>query len=159
MRLLSVFCAIWFALMGGFFFAFSTTVMPALHQVPPSEGLHAMQQINETVTNPGFAAGFWIAILLATAGLFAALIRRPRGWLWLLGGCLLYIVGAFMVTAVGNVPLNKALAPIALDGAGSAASWAHYEAHWGLLNYIRMFSALLAAFLTLMPLISTLNDN
>ncbi len=154
MRLLSVLCALWFALMAGFFFAFSTTTMPALAQVSPQSGLLAMQAINETVSNPGFAAGFWVAIVLAVIGLFAAILRRPAGWRYLMAGCLIYIVGAFMVTAVGNVPLNQALARVEPMLPSGLQAWAAYQRDWLALNHIRLFAAMMAGLVVLWPLVS-----
>lgn len=159
MRLLSVFCALWFALMAGFFFAFSTTAMPALAVISPQSGLLAMQAINETVSNPGFAAGFWTAIALAVIGLFAALLRRPAGWHWLLTGCLIYIVGAFMITAVGNVPLNQYLAAVDPNTPSGLQAWVAYQRDWLSLNHIRLFAAMLAALVVLWPLVRDRGQN
>ena len=46
------------ALMGGVFFAFSSFVMPALGNVPTSEGIRAMQRINIDVYHWSFMGAF-----------------------------------------------------------------------------------------------------
>lgn len=151
MRLLSLLCALWFALMSGFFFAFSSTVMPGLALMPDEPGMRAMQAINIAVANPLFAAGFWVALLLAVVSGGAALALRRPGWMFLLGGCLIYVAGAFLTTAGGNVPLNRALEVLSSDSPEGAAAWASYQPDWTFLNHIRMAAAFLAAAVVLVP--------
>jgi uncharacterized membrane protein len=62
----------------------------------------------------------------------------------MLAGSLLYLVGTFGVTVVGNVPLNDALAALDPADAGSASAWASYQARWMAWNHVRTFAALAA---------------
>ena len=77
MRFFFLLSAIWFALMGGFFFAFSAAVMPGLAVMPKDSGMLAMVSINDAVTNAYFAVGFWGALIFAVLGLIIAFVTRP----------------------------------------------------------------------------------
>ena len=70
LTLLILAAALGAATIGGVFFAFSTFVMRALGQLPPTQGVAAMQRINVVVLNPVF-----LGIFVGTAvlqGLVAA---------------------------------------------------------------------------------------
>lgn len=144
MRILSLICALSFALMAGFFFAFSAVVMVGLDRLPPAEAASAMQAINGAVANPLFALGFWGAAGLAAVTLPVALLSRATGWPWLLAAAGCFLAGAFAVTAFGNVPLNRELAAMA-DPETLRAAWPGYADAWDALNTLRMVAALAAA--------------
>ncbi len=56
------------ALVGGVFFAFSAFVMRALTDLPPAQGILAMQRVNVAVINPLFLGVFFgTALLLGIA--------------------------------------------------------------------------------------------
>ncbi len=106
------------ALIAGVFFAFSSFVMKALARVPSEEGIAAMQSI--------------------------------KGWSmpsssWLLAGALSYLIGTFLVTALGNVPLNDQLAAVSSADASAVAVWQHYLDRWTMLNTLRTAAAVAAA--------------
>ena len=151
MRMLSMICALWFALMAGFFFAFVAVVMAGLDRLPPVQAAVAMQAINAAVANPLFAIGFWGAAGLAAVALTVAFLRRAQGWSWLVAGAGCYLAGVFAVTALGNVPLNRELADMA-DAETLRAAWPGYADAWGALNALRMVAALVAAALALRAL-------
>jgi len=101
------------ALIGGIFFAFSNFIMKALGRVSAAEGISAMQSINVVVLNPLF-----LGVFTGTAGM-SLLAAGPavREWsepssVWYLAGALFYVFGTFLVTALGNVPLNDRLAAV-----------------------------------------------
>lgn len=126
------------ALIGGVFFAFSSFVMKALARVPSAEGIAAMQSINVAVLNPSFLGAFMgtAAISLLIAGLALAGWGMPPAP-WFLAGALLYLVGTFLVTGLGNVPLNNELAAVSAADSAAIPVWEHYLKRWTLLNTIR----------------------
>jgi uncharacterized membrane protein len=67
------------------------------------------------------------------------------GSAYLLAGSLLYIVGAFLVTMVFNVPRNNALAAVDPASAEGARLWAGYVTRWTAWNHVRTAAALAAA--------------
>lgn len=142
---LKLFAALGCGLIAGVFFAFSTFVMSALARLEPAQGIAAMQSINITVINPWFMTAF---LGTAAACLFLAISSllkwQQPGAAYLLLGSLLYLVGTFGVTMIGNVPLNEALAKVNPD-TGGANFWVSYLRDWTMWNYVRTVTALAVA--------------
>ena len=153
MRFIILPCTLWFGLMAGFFFSYSATVMPGLELLAPSRGMGAMQSINAAVANPFFASGFWVALGLAIVGLGYAVIKREDGWEYLFAGCALYILGSFVVTGAGNVPMNRALEVLPPTGEANLLEWSIYLRDWTSLNHVRMGASFFAAAIVLAPLL------
>lgn len=136
------------ATIGGVFFAFSTFIMAALQRIPSAAGMQAMQSINRVVLNPAFLGVFiGTAILSLALLLMTALADSGSGLThWHFVGALHYIAGTFMVTGLGNVPLNNRLAAASADEESGHAVWKIYLVRWTLLNHVRTAAALIAAF-------------
>jgi uncharacterized membrane protein len=138
--------AIGCALIAGVFFAFSTFVMNALSRLPPVQGIAAMQSINITAINPLF-----MIALFGTAATCLVLIVSTLSKLsqpdavYLLLGSLLYLVGTILVTMLGNVPLNNALAIVDPNSTEGATLWAKYLTDWTFWNHVRTLAALAAS--------------
>jgi len=64
-----------------------------------------------------------------------------------------YVFGTFLVTGLGNVPLNNQLASISVADARAARIWEHYLDRWTRLNTIRTGSAAAATLLFTLGLI------
>ncbi|MBD5782041.1 DUF1772 domain-containing protein [Pelagicoccus sp. NFK12] len=139
------------ALVGGIFFAFSSFVMKALGRIPDPAGMHAMQSINIVVLNPLFLGLFCgtalLSVILVVNGI--ATTTSP----WLIAGGLSYFLGTFLVTALGNVPLNNRLATASPSDPAGHATWQSYLPRWTFLNHLRTAAAILAAFCVLMGLL------
>lgn len=138
-----IFALIGSALIGGIFFAFSNFIMKALARLSSSEGMAAMQSINVVVLNPLFLGLFMGTAIASLIVLIIAII----GWgtasaSYFLIGSLLYIVGTFLVTGMGNVPLNNQLASIAATDPVASDTWQHYLERWTQLNTLRTVSAI-----------------
>ena len=134
------------ALMAGVFFAFSAFVLRGLALLPPERGIAAMQSVNAAALTPLFLAAFvGTAVLCALSGGASALLAggQPQRWLPV-AGALLYLLGTFLVTAAGNVPLNNALASLDPDRPDSAAEWSRYRALWSAWNHVRTVTSLAA---------------
>jgi uncharacterized membrane protein len=63
---------------------------------------------------------------------------------YFLAGALLYVIGTFLVTGLGNVPMNNELAAVSATDAAAVAVWEHYLERWTLLNAIRTIAAVAA---------------
>lgn len=132
-------------LMAGLFFAFSVSVMAALAQRPPAEGMATMQAINVAILNPVFGTVFFGTLLLCVAGAALAVWRwQEPGAAYLLIGSTLYIVGGVALTVLVNVPLNNALAVAMPASAESASLWADYLSRWTAWNHVRTAACLAA---------------
>ncbi len=136
------------ALIGGVFFAFSSFVMKALARVPSSEGIAAMQSINVAVINPSFLGAFMGTAVLSLGVVGLALVRwsHPAA-MFFLGGAVFYVVGTFLVTMFGNVPLNDRLAAVSATDPAARDVWDHYLDRWTMWNHVRTVAAMVAALL------------
>ncbi len=136
------------ALVGGIFFTFSSFVMKALARVPSAEGIGAMQSINVVVLNPSFLGVFigTAIVSLGACGLAVAGWGRPFAPFFL-GGGLFYLVGTFLVTGMGNVPLNDQLAAVSATDPAALDVWQHYLSRWTTWNHVRTAAAMVAALL------------
>lgn len=133
-------------IVGGVFYAFSTFVMKALSQLPANQGMAAMQRINAVVLNPLFLGVFMGTALLSIACLIFSFqpwsaLRSPL----LLTTGLLYLGGAFCVTAACNVPRNERLARLQPESPEAASYWAAYLREWTKWNHVRTAAAIAAA--------------
>ena len=141
------------AVVGGIFFAFSSFVMKALAGLPSSEGIAAMQSINSVVLNRSFLGVFIGTALLSLGAIGVALAgwSRPSAQFFL-AGAILYLVGTFLVTGLGNVPLNDQLAKVSANDPGALELWAHYLHRWTAWNHVRTLAAIGTALLYLLGL-------
>ena len=132
--------------MGGVFFAFSTFVMPALRDLPPAQGIAAMQSVNRAAVTPVFmTALFGTAIACLVLCVAAVRAWHEPGSGRLLAGGLVYLVGVIGMTAAFHVPRNDRLADIAAGDPGSAGYWTDYLSQWTAGNHVRAVAGILAA--------------
>ena len=131
---------------GGVFFAFSTFVMKALAQLPASQGVAAMQRINQVVLNPIFLGVFMGSALLAGGLSVAAFFPwvAPRSPLLLAAG-IGYVVGSFFVTMKFNVPMNERLARLDSESSQATEYWPAYVHDWSNWNHVRTVASLASA--------------
>ncbi|GAA5111679.1 anthrone oxygenase family protein [Pseudonocardia adelaidensis] len=131
-------------LMAGVFFAFSTSVMPALRRLRPAAGAEAMQQVNRVIQNPLFLLVFMGTGVLSLLLVIGAPISGSPGTAWVVIGGLLYLVGSIGLTFVVNVPMNNRLdAANPLTDKG-AATWADYLSRWTAWNHARALACVAA---------------
>ncbi len=143
---LVLFSAVCSGLLAGIFFAFSNFVMPALARIKKAEGIAAMQMINLTVINPLFLGAFiGTGITSVVLILAVSLSWYDTHTVVLIAGALIYVVGTFLVTMVGNVPWNDKLAAVAKESEEAAEIWRGYLKKWTLWNHVRTIASLMAA--------------
>jgi uncharacterized membrane protein len=142
------------AVIGGVFFAFSSFIMKALARLPGDQGIAAMQSINVVVLNATFLGTFvgTAAISLLVAGL-AVQQWGASSAPWYLAGAVSYLAGTFLVTGLGNVPLNNRLADVPAGDPAAIEVWEHYLKSWTRLNTIRTVAALAAVLMFVTGLI------
>lgn len=143
--ILTLLAALGSGLVAGVFFGFSSFVMKALGRLPTGKAVEAMQSINVTAVTPVFMIVFMGTALVALALGIAVLPRLSEtGARLVLGASVLYLVGVFGVTVVGNVPLNDALAKLSPDSPEAAAFWPKYFSGWSLWNHVRTLASAVA---------------
>jgi len=94
----------------------------------------------------------WWLLSLLVAGLAALRWGSPSAP-WYLAGALAYLAGTFVVTGVGNVPLNDRLAVVPADEGEAVSLWEHYLERWTRLNTLRTVAAAAAALMWLFGLL------
>ncbi len=127
---------------GGVFFAFSTFIMKALGKLPAAQGIAAMQSINFVVLNPLFLGVFMGTAALSLAVAIVNLRNTPSAFA--ITACVLYLTGTFLVTILGNVPMNNRLAALDPHSAAAASYWQEYLVQWTRWNHVRTLAALAA---------------
>lgn len=140
----TVFAAVGSGLMAGLLFIFSNTIMKALTQLPPEQGMAAMQFINITIVNPLFLFLFLgTAVLCLVLFVYALRQQHSATTILLLVGSALYLLGTVGVTIVFNVPLNNQLA--GHPASVASAVWPSYLKTWLLWNHVRTLCSFAAA--------------
>ena len=144
------------ALVAGVFQSFSDFVMRALIAAEPSAGIESMQMINRTVFQSVFLAmmlGLAPASLLF--GSYAYLYLAGAAASWIVSGAAIYIVTVFLVTMLGNVPMNNRLDQMDNAAAGTVGYWQIYGSVWTRWNHLRTLGSLAAAICFLAAAVST----
>ena len=124
----------------GFFFAWVCSTMWGLDSADPRVAIAAMQAMNASVRNWVFAPAFFgTPVFLAAAALAARVARQRRAALFFGLAGALYLAGGLGLTLMANMPMNEALAEIAVPAQAAAAGaiWADYSADWQLWNIAR----------------------
>ena len=127
-------------LMAGVFYAYAVSVNLGLAEQPDASYVATMNEINEKIQNPLFSPVFFGAVLFPFAALVAHLSHRRSGRFRLIVlACVLYFGGSFLVTVLGNIPLNEELARVAADAPADelARARAAYEGPWNFWNGVR----------------------
>ncbi|MFB0613857.1 anthrone oxygenase family protein [Aurantiacibacter poecillastricola] len=132
------FSAVSAGIMAGVYFAFSAFVMRSLDAIAAPAGMQAMQSINRVILRSTFLPLFFLSLLAcAVMAVIASLDLAAPGAVAMLIGALLYILGMFVVTVVGNVPLNNRLDATAAGSDEGAAMWREYMTRWTRWNHVR----------------------
>jgi uncharacterized membrane protein len=145
------------ALIAGLFYAYSCSVNAGLGRLPDAGYMAAMQGINREILNPLFFMSFMGTVILLPLATWLQ-YGHPvslRFYL-LLAATLVYVVGTFGVTMVGNVPLNNALDAFNLQGASAeeiSRQRTLFEKPWNNLHSIRTIANAIALILVLIACI------
>ena len=135
------------ALISGVFLSFSDFVMRGLARAPATAGAAAMVGLNRTVYQSIFMVLFMGLLPGSVALALLALWQMDGPALFLvLAGALSYLLGVFVVTVIGNVPMNKRLDAMSGRIGELAIYWPEYAQRWTRVNHIRAAASALAAF-------------
>jgi uncharacterized membrane protein len=141
-----LFLALWSAVIGGVFSAFSEFIMAALKQARPAVGIEAMQQINRTVIPTQFVSGILLIPVFALAlAAYGTTVFEGVVVVVLYLAAAAYGASVFLMTLVGNVPMNNRLAGLEPDSVEAQAYWAIYVRRWTRLNHYRTLGSILTA--------------
>ncbi len=124
----------------GFFYAWVCSTMWGLDMADPRVAIAAMQAMNASVRNAVFAPAFFgtAPILLLTAFVMMREAQRSAALWFGLAGIMIALL-TVALTAAFNIPMNEALASVAVPQDIEAARiiWADYSPQWQVWNQIR----------------------
>lgn len=130
------------AISGGAFFAFSNFVMRSLANMPPSQGILAMQLINRDAPNPLFVAAIVGAGVVGVPVALSEFDSSDQTYAkYLFAGVILSLL-AFAITMLFNVPRNNALDAVDPDSTAGKDYWALYLVSWTRWNTLRGIASL-----------------
>lgn len=154
-----LFLALWSAVVGGVFSAFSEFIMSALLKVEPAGGIEAMQHINRDVIKTQFVAGILsIGVFSLLFGLYSLAVFEGAALLALILAPLVYLPSVFLMTMVGNVPMNNRLDSLDHTTSEAATYWAEYGRKWTRLNHVRSLGSITTAGLYIIAAITLITS-
>jgi uncharacterized membrane protein len=145
------------ALIAGLFYSYSCSVNAGLGKLPDAGYLAAMQSINREILNPLFFMSFMGTLIFLPVGTWLQYSNPVSTRFYLmLAATLVYAIGTFGVTILGNVPLNNALDGFQLQS--SSPDLLHqqrelFEKPWNRLHSIRTIANAIALILVLVACI------
>ena len=154
-----LFLALWSAIVGGVFSAFSEFVMSALRKAEPASGIEAMQHINRDVIKTQFVAGIVSIAAFSTLFAFYSLtFFDGAALITLVLAPLVYVSSVFLMTIFGNVPMNNRLDNLNHTSAEAKGYWLEYAERWTRLNHFRSIGSVLTAGLYLIAAITLITS-
>ncbi|WP_221892871.1 anthrone oxygenase family protein [Parasphingopyxis marina] len=154
-----LFLALWSAVIGGVFSAFSEFVMSGLLKTTPAGGIEAMQHINRDVIKTQFVAGILsIALFSALFAIYSVTVFEGAALTTLILAPIVYLPSVFLMTMFGNVPMNNKLERLDHSTAEAEAYWAEYSRKWTRLNHLRSLGSILTAGLYIIAAITLITS-
>lgn len=155
---LIVFLGLWSAVIGGVFTAFSEFIMAALVRSKSETGIEAMQNINITVIPTQFVVGIF-AVSITSIWLAVQALTRFEGLtqIALIAASGVYVSTVFLITLLGNVPMNNRLASVDAGSDEGAAYWQIYGRRWTRLNHARSLGSIVTGALYILAAITLAN--
>ncbi|MCV9933325.1 DUF1772 domain-containing protein [Flavobacterium sp. LS1R47] len=140
-------------LLAGIFFTWSNAITPGIGRLDDINYLRAFQNMNRAIVNPLFLIIIMGPVFLSFATSY--LYKSHHSYiLWLLLiAAILYFVGVFLVTIMGNIPLNNLLdktdlTNISLEDARILRD--KFELKWNNLHLVRTITSALSFLLLIM---------
>lgn len=134
-------------LLAGIFFTWSNAITPGIGRLDDINYLRAFQNMNRTIVNPLFLVIIMGPLFLSFATAYLYKSNHLYIFWLLLIAAILYFVGVFLVTIMGNIPLNNLLdktdlTNISLENARSLRD--QFELKWNNLHLVRTITSVLS---------------
>lgn len=144
-------------LIAGLFYGYDCSVIKGLGNLPDREYLSAFKSINRAILNPYFFISFMGSILVLPIAVWLSYKGGGTTSCYLLAAAtIIYGVGVFGVTILGNVPLNNLVERFDIQAASQADVQAlrqKIEASWNRLHHIRTYANILSFLLAIISLV------
>ncbi len=141
-------------LVAGLFYSYACSVTGALGKLPDREYVMTFQSINTAILNAWFFASFMGSLIVLPLATWLSYRAEVHFSFWLLlSATVVYAVGVFGVTMLGNVPLNNMLERFNRDTAtlqDISSLRERFEAPWNKLNLIRTIAAIFSFLLAIL---------
>lgn len=155
----ALFLALWSAVVGGVFSAFSEFIMSALLKSEAPTGIEAMQRINRDVIRTQFVAGILLIPALSLPfALYGLAAFEGIARMALIGASLVCVSSVLLMTMLGNVPLNNRLDSLDHTSPEARAYWPEYGRKWTRLNHVRAVGSVVTAILYTVAAISMITS-
>jgi uncharacterized membrane protein len=135
-------------LMAGIFFTWTNAVKPGIGTLDDINYMKAFQAMNRVILNPLFYMAFILPVLTISISTYMN-FGSPKLYVFelLLISTIMYCMGVFLVTIVGNIPLNELLEntdleKISLTELGDLRE--KIENKWNSFNLIRTISSFIS---------------
>ncbi|MCK5355890.1 MAG: DUF1772 domain-containing protein [Methyloprofundus sp.] len=132
-------------LMAGIFFTWTNAVTPGIGKLKDIEYLSALQSMNRVILNPAFYMVFLCPIVTVPLATVLNYNTEPSFIFWLLlVTSIIYLLGVFFITILGNIPLNELLDKndldkFSLEDARNLRN--EIEKKWNNYNFIRTITS------------------
>ncbi|SEE66498.1 Uncharacterized membrane protein [Tenacibaculum sp. MAR_2010_89] len=139
------------ALSAGLFFAWSVSVILGTKKVGDFTYLETMQNINREILNPAFFILFFGSLIVLIITSYLQFNTKTVFWL-VLASTIIYCIGTFGITALGNVPLNNELDGLNINKLNLLELKnfrSYYESTWNHYHNIRTISGMISFILVL----------
>lgn len=140
-------------LSAGLFYAWQVSVIPGTRHTGDYNYLETMQSINRAILNPAFFLIFFGALITLSIASIYEFHTSKLVFGLMVSASIIYLVGTFGVTALGNVPLNNELDVLELSELAPQKLREfrkYYETNWNRLHLIRTVFAVLSFLMALL---------
>jgi uncharacterized membrane protein len=149
-------------LIAGLFYSYSCSVNLGLSKLSDIEYLKAMKSINKEILNPWFFLSFMGSLVVTplSTWLYYETNGTDASFYLLLTASMLYVLGVFGVTVVGNVPLNNALEKLDIEGGAHqemSTKRIDFEIPWNRFHFIRTLANSMALALLVFAIVNKIN--
>lgn len=129
-------------LYAGFMLTFLIAIMPGLAELTDQQFTASMRRFNEKVPGPAFLVLFLGVVALPAAAFLTGLGEHDEVTGPAVLAALICVIIGHLITVIGNIPLNNALA--ASEGGDDSAARAAFEPRWNTLHQVRTAFSLVA---------------
>ncbi|MFI8197630.1 DUF1772 domain-containing protein [Streptomyces sp. NPDC085942] len=129
-------------LYAGFMLTFLIAIMPGLAELTDQQFTAAMRRFNEKVPGPAFLVLFLGVVALPAAAFLTGLGEHDEVTGPAVLAALICVIIGHLITVIGNIPLNNALA--ASEGGDDSVARAAFEPRWNTLHQVRTAFSLVA---------------
>ena len=144
-------------MMAGIFFTWTNAVKPGIGKLTDMGYLESLQAMNKVILNPMFYGVFFAAAVLIPVVTFLNYNSQPTFvFKLLIGASAIYFIGVFLVTLLGNIPLNNILENTDLSKITAFEAQelrGIVEKKWNFYNLIRTLTSFVSFVILLITLI------